>query len=120
LLGLLGENIALREEADAALGLVKVDPVQFEQAVINQAVNARDATPAGGRLTIESRNAEIDEGYVGEHPEARPGQYVLVTVSDTGHGIDAATLARMFEPFYTTKGPGRGTGLGLAMVYGFI
>jgi PAS domain S-box-containing protein len=120
LVRLLGENIALRLEAGAALGLVKVDPGQFEQAVINLAVNARDAMPGGGRLTIETRNAELDEGYVGQHPDARPGRYVLVAVSDTGHGMDAVTQARIFEPFFTTKGLGRGTGLGLAMVYGFV
>jgi PAS domain S-box-containing protein len=120
LLRLLGENIGLRLEADAALGLVKVDPGQFEQAVINLAVNARDAMPGGGRLTIETRNAELDEGYAGQHPDARPGRYVRVAVSDTGHGMDAATRARIFEPFFTTKGPGQGTGLGLAMVYGFV
>jgi two-component system, cell cycle sensor histidine kinase and response regulator CckA len=120
LLGLLGENIALRVEADAGLGRVNVDPGQCEQAVINLAVNARDAMPAGGRLTIATRNLELDEGYAAEHPDARPGRYVLVSVSDTGHGMDATTVARMFEPFFTTKGPGRGTGLGLAMVYGFV
>jgi PAS domain S-box-containing protein len=120
LLRLLGENIGLRLETDAALGLVKVDPVQFEQAVINLAINARDAMPGGGRLTIETCNAELDESYVGQHPDTRPGRYVLVAVSDTGHGMDAATQARLFEPFFTTKGPGRGTGLGLAMVYGFV
>jgi CheY-like chemotaxis protein len=117
---LLGENIGLQLEAEAALGLVKVDPVQLEQAVINLAVNARDAMPGGGRLTIETRNAVLDEGYVEQHPDARPGRYVRVAVSDSGHGMDAATQARIFEPFFTTKGPGRGTGLGLAMVYGFV
>jgi PAS domain S-box-containing protein len=120
LLRLLGENVGLRLEEDAALGLVKVDPGQFEQAVINLALNARDAMPGGGRLTIETRNAEMDEGHVGRHPDAGPGRYVLVAVSDTGHGMDAATRARIFEPFFTTKGPGRGTGLGLAMVHGFV
>ncbi len=120
LLRLLGEDIGLRLEADAALGLVKVDPGQFEQAVINLAVNARDAMPGGGRLTVATRNAELGEGCAGRHPDARPGRYVLVAVSDTGHGMDAATRARIFEPFFTTKGPGRGTGLGLAMVYGFV
>jgi two-component system, cell cycle sensor histidine kinase and response regulator CckA len=120
LLRLIGEDIGLRLDTAPALGLVKVDPGQFEQAVINLAVNARDAMPGGGRLTIETRNADLDEGYVRQNPDARVGRYVLVSVSDTGHGMDAATRARMFEPFFTTKGPGRGTGLGLAMVYGFV
>jgi PAS domain S-box-containing protein len=120
LLRLIGEDIALCVEAGPVLGVVKVDPGQFEQAVINLAVNARDAMPGGGQLTIQTRNADLDEGYVGRHPDARPGRYVLVTVGDTGHGMDTATRARIFEPFFTTKGPGRGTGLGLAMVYGFV
>jgi PAS domain S-box-containing protein len=117
---LLGEHIELRLEADATPGLVKVDPGQFEQAVINLAVNARDAMPAGGRLTITTGSVELNDAYVEQHPDARPGRYVLVAVSDTGHGMDAATHERIFEPFFTTKGPGRGTGLGLAMVYGFV
>jgi two-component system, cell cycle sensor histidine kinase and response regulator CckA len=120
LLRLLGEDIGLSLDAGPALGLVKIDPGQFEQAVINLAVNARDAMPGGGRLTIQTRNTELDEGYIGQHPDARPGRYVLVAVSDTGQGMDAATRGRIFEPFFTTKRPGRGTGLGLAMAYGFV
>jgi PAS domain S-box-containing protein len=120
LLRLMGEDIGLSLEASPGLGLVKIDPGQFEQAVINLAVNARDAMPGGGRLTIQTRNAELDPGHAGQYPEARPDRYVLVAVSDTGHGMDTATRARIFEPFFTTKGPGKGTGLGLAMVYGFV
>jgi PAS domain S-box-containing protein len=117
---LLGENIGLRLEANAEVGLVKIDPGQFEQAVINLVVNARDAMPRGGQLTIETCNAELENCCVGQHPEARPGRYVLVTVSDTGCGMDAAIQSRIFEPFFTTKGPGQGTGLGLAMIFGFV
>ncbi len=120
LLRLLGEDIDIRLETNAALGRVKVDPGQFEQAVINLAVNARDAMPEGGQLTIAARNVEVDESPIEPCPDATPGRYIMVTVSDTGHGMDAATQARIFEPFFTTKGPGRGTGLGLAMVYGFV
>jgi PAS domain S-box-containing protein len=120
LLRLLGENIGIRLETDAGLGMVKVDRSQFEQAVINLAVNARDAMPAGGQLTIETRNALLDEEYVAQHPDARPGRYVVIAVRDNGGGMDPATQARVFEPFFTTKGPGKGTGLGLAMVYGFV
>jgi signal transduction histidine kinase len=120
LLRLLGENIGLHLETDAGLGLVKVDPGQFEQAVINLVVNARDAMLEGGRLAIETHNAQLDEGRVGQYPDASPGRYVLVAVSDTGHGMAPATRTRIFEPFFTTKGPGQGTGLGLAMVYGFV
>jgi two-component system, cell cycle sensor histidine kinase and response regulator CckA len=113
---LIGEDVELALVPGDDLGPAKVDPGQFEQAVINLAVNARDAMPRGGRLVIETRNAELGEG----HAEARPGRYVLVAVSDTGHGMDEATKARVFEPFFTTKESGKGTGLGLAMVYGFV
>ena len=104
----------------AGLGPAKVDPGQFEQAIINMAVNARDAMPNGGRITIETRNTVLDAEYAESHPEVKPGRYVSVAVSDSGHGMDEATRARIFEPFFTTKGPGKGTGLGLAMVYGFV
>ncbi|MBI3411063.1 MAG: PAS domain S-box protein [Planctomycetes bacterium] len=117
---LIGEDIEVALAPDGDLGLAKVDPGQFEQAITNLAVNARDAMPQGGRLIIETHNAELDEDYAERHPEVRPGRYVLVTVSDTGQGMDEATKARIFEPFFTTKGPGKGTGLGLAMVYGFV
>ncbi|MES1185325.1 MAG: PAS domain S-box protein [Myxococcales bacterium] len=117
---LIGEDIALVEVLDPELGMARLDPGQFEQAVINLAVNARDAMKEAGRLTLETRNARVDELYAEQHPEVRPGEYVVVTVSDTGHGMDEATRVRIFEPFFTTKEPGKGTGLGLAMVYGFV
>jgi PAS domain S-box-containing protein len=117
---LIGEDIELALLPSAALGLTKVDPGQFEQAIINLAVNARDAMLEGGQLTIETGNIDLDEDYAKQRPEVRPGRYVLVAVSDTGQGMDETTKARIFEPFFTTKEPGKGTGLGLAMVYGFI
>ncbi|HEV8578450.1 MAG TPA: PAS domain S-box protein, partial [Thermoanaerobaculia bacterium] len=117
---LIGDDIELALISDPGLGLAKVDPGQFEQAIINLAVNARDAMPQGGRLIIETRNAELAEADAERRPDVRPGQYVLVMVSDSGQGMDEATRARIFEPFFTTKGPAKGTGLGLAMVYGFV
>jgi PAS domain S-box-containing protein len=117
---LLGEDIELALVLDPALGLAKVDPGQFEQTIINLAVNARDAMVKGGRLTIETYNIELDEDYAQSHPEVKPGRYVLVAVSDSGQGMDEATKARIFEPFFTTKALDKGTGLGLAIVYGFV
>jgi PAS domain S-box-containing protein len=117
---LISEDIEIALSPDETLGLAVVDPGQFEQAVINLAVNARDAMPHGGRLSIETRNVAIDADYASVREEVEPGSYVMVAVSDTGSGMDEETRARIFEPFFTTKAVGDGTGLGLAMVYGFV
>ncbi len=117
---LIGEDIELEFVAEPRLGTVRVDPGQFEHAIINLAVNARDAMPEGGRIVIETSNVELDAADAARYEDARAGRYVLVAVSDTGHGMDHGVRARIFEPFFTTKAPGKGTGLGLAMVYGFV
>ena len=117
---LLGENVRLDTALATAAVMVMEDPVQIEQVIMNLAVNARDAMPKGGVLTIESASVEVDQAYSRTHLGARPGRYVRLSVKDTGIGMDEKTLARCFEPFFTTKPTGQGTGLGLATVYGIV
>jgi CheY-like chemotaxis protein len=114
------ENIEVINRFEEDLGVVFVDPVQIEQVMLNLAVNASDAMPDGGELTIETSNIDLDPDFVRKHPEAGPGPYALLAVSDSGIGMDEPTLSQIFEPFFTTKPVGVGTGLGLAMVYGVV
>ena len=120
LVRLLGEDVALETLSEAGLGSVRMDPGQLEQVVINLAVNARDAMPNGGRLVIETANVMLDEAYRKTHPQAPFGPCVRLAVSDSGHGMPPEVQARLFEPFFTTKPKERGTGLGLAMIYGIV
>ena len=117
----LGEQIELESVLSPRLWTVEIDQNQLESAILNLAVNARDAMPSSGKLTIETQNTFLDESYAATDTEDRPGQgVVMISVSDTGSGMSKSTLARAFEPFFTTKELGRGTGLGLSMVYGFV
>lgn len=117
---LIFEDIELVVTMDPALGYIQADPVQIEQILLNLAVNARDAMPSGGSLTIETANKDVLECSLENHPEIQPGRYVMLSVKDTGHGMDQKVLERIFDPFYTTKEIGKGTGLGLSTVYGIV
>jgi len=117
---LIGEDIELILRPDQTLGTIRADASQMEQVIMNLAVNSRDAMPTGGKLLIGTRNCELDHSYTASHPLMKPGSYVLLDVTDTGTGMDEETQAHIFEPFFTTKEKGKGTGLGLATVYGIV
>ena len=117
---LIGDDVALTSALSADLGTIHADPSQVEQVLMNLVINARDAMPKGGKISIATANVEIDEVHARQSPFTGPGQYVRLTVSDTGIGMDAETQSHIFEPFFSTKAPGRGTGLGLSTVFGIV
>jgi two-component system cell cycle sensor histidine kinase/response regulator CckA len=117
---LIGEDIEMKTVVSAGLGTIKADPAQVEQVLMNLVVNARDAMPKGGRMIVETSNVDLDRTYASEHISVKPGSYVMLAVSDSGTGMSPETIAHIFEPFFTTKGGTKGTGLGLATVYGIV
>src|ERR1700746_3408393 len=117
---LIDDNIEMVTRVQDDLGKVKADPAQIDQVVMNLLAKTRDAMPDGGRLLLETMNLDLGAAYANEHVSVKPGRYVMLAVSDTGVGMDQHTLAHIFEPFYTTKESGRGTGLGLSTVYGIV
>src|SRR5208283_3411638 len=117
---LMGDDVEILVVSKSPAAVVEADPGQLDQIVVNLAVNARDAMPRGGKFILETAIAKFDEAFAGQHQSMTPGKYVLLAVSDTGSGMDGATVSRIFEPFFTTKEVGKGTGLGLATVYGLV
>jgi two-component system cell cycle sensor histidine kinase/response regulator CckA len=117
---LIGDNVELVSVLQGDLGAIEADPSQIEQVLMNLVINARDAMPKGGKVSIETKNIDVDEFYAQQHPKVAPGRYVLLTVSDTGTGMDLETQSHIFEPFFSTKAPGSGTGLGLSTVFGIV
>lgn len=116
----IGEDVKLHLKLDSNQACIQIDPTQFEQILMNLVVNARDAMPSGGAITVTSEVSELDQTYAANHQDVKPGPYYCLTVTDTGHGMDAATLSRLYEPFFTTKPEGKGTGLGLSIVHGLV